>query len=504
MEMETETKYDADADTALPDLSSLPQVRGTRGPHQDRLKAEYYDTADLGLLRSGITLRRRTGGNDSGWHLKLPAGGLGREEIRLPLGQAGRRVPADFANLVKARSRGQPLAPVAAITTLRQTITLLGGAGESLAEVADDHVSATAAATANATAGPAQWREVEVELTGGGPDLLEAADNVLRRAGMRRSDRSAKLERVLGRQIPAQLAPPSASSTAADVVTAYLRQHADRMMALDPMVRRREPDAVHKMRVATRRLRSTLRSFDTVTGTSASENVGGELTWLGTVLGDERDAEVQAARLQAHILATETDVLLGPVQARIQAHLAKSAATSHAAVMAALDSERYCAMLDALDVLIATPPAGPDADRLASRIVPTAVGRCYRKTRRRMHAAAVEPPGSARDAALHGARRAAKRTRYAAEAAIPVGGIPAQRLAQQMTNVQSALGDHHDTVVGRQVARRLGIAAHLAGESAFTYGVFYERDDCSSERLDAQAWKAWQRASRRKYRSWLA
>jgi len=136
--------------------------------------------------------------------------------------------------------------------------------------------------------------------------------------------------------------------------------------------------------------------------------------------------------------------------------------------------------------------------------VPSAVGRCYRKTRRRMRAAAMEPPGSARDAVLHGARKAAKRTRYAAEAAVPVGGKPAQRLAQQMKNVQSALGDHHDTVVGRQVARRLGVTAHLAGESAFAYGVFYERDACAGERLDAQAWEAWQRASRRKYRSWLA
>src|SRR5215475_11878166 len=107
MGIETETKYDADDDTALPDLNSLPQVRSTRGPDHQRLQAEYYDTADLVLLRSGITLRRRTGGHDPGWHLKLPTGGLGREEIRLPLGQAGRRVPADLANLVKARSRGR-------------------------------------------------------------------------------------------------------------------------------------------------------------------------------------------------------------------------------------------------------------------------------------------------------------------------------------------------------------------------------------------------------------
>jgi CHAD domain-containing protein len=172
--------------------------------------------------------------------------------------------------------------------------------------------------------------------------------------------------------------------------------------------------------------------------------------------------------------------------------------------MAALDSERYYAMLDALDALTAGPKAGPEASRNAETIVPTVVRRSYRKTRRRMHAAILAPPGPARDAALHAARKAAKRTRYAAEAAIPVGGRQAERFAGQMRNVQSVLGDHHDTVVGRLVSRRLGIAAHLAGESAFTYGLFYERDICSAERLETQALKTWQRACRRKYRAWLA
>jgi CHAD domain-containing protein len=213
---------------------------------------------------------------------------------------------------------------------------------------------------------------------------------------------------------------------------------------------------------------------------------------------------VQTGRLHAHVRATETEVLLGPVQARIQAYVAKAAATSRDAVMAALSSDRYYAMLDALDALVASPHAGPDADRSASTIVPAVVGRCYRKTRRRMRSAVLETQGPARDAALHDARKAAKRARYAAEAAIPTGGSNAQRLAGQMRNVQSVLGDHHDTVVGRQVSRRLGIAAQLAGESAFTYGLFYERDACSAARLDVQARKVWQRAKRRKYRSWLA
>ena len=71
---ETEAKYDAPVGTALPHLDALPQVAGTSGPDEEQLEAEYYDTADLRLMRAGITLRRRRGGHDQGWHLKLPAG----------------------------------------------------------------------------------------------------------------------------------------------------------------------------------------------------------------------------------------------------------------------------------------------------------------------------------------------------------------------------------------------------------------------------------------------
>lgn len=502
MALEIETKYEADAEAVLPRLDALPGVHGTRGPDLEHLEAEYYDTPDLRLLRSGITLRRRRGGHDAGWHLKLPAGAGTREEVRLPLGRAGRRVPAELANHVRARSRGEPLVPVASITTLRHITTLVGKDGEPLAEVADDQVTGTAAAEGNAE--PIRWREVEVELTGGNLDLLAAAGRLLHRSGLRRSGRSAKLERVLGSRVPAPPARPASRQTAADVVTAYLREHADTLLALDPMVRRREPDAVHKMRVATRRLRSAVQSFDTVVSKADGEHVAGELKWLGTVLGDARDAEVQARRVQEKIRETDVDVLLGPVQARIQAHVGRAAATSHSGVTAALNSKRYYALLDALDALIDSPKAGPDAGRRASRILPAAVRHSYVRTRRRMRAALAEPTGPARDVALHAARKAAKRARYAAEAAVPVSGNPARRFAGQMTKVQSVLGEHQDTIVGRRESRSLGIAAHLAGESAFTYGLFYGRDACRGEGLELRARKAWQRASRRKYRRWLA
>jgi inorganic triphosphatase YgiF len=419
MATEIEAKYEAELDAALPDLDSLPKVQRTRGPAVAQLEAEYFDTADLRLLRSGITLRRRKGGHDAGWHLKLPVDHDRRDEIRVPPGQAGRCVPAELSKLVKAATRGEPLAPVAAITTLRQTITLLDSDGESIAEVADDRVQATA--PTGGTAAPAQWREVEVELTGGEPDLLDAADKLLRRAGLRRSRRAAKLERVLADRLPGHAAQPFGDRTAASVVTAYLREHADKLVALDPMVRLGKSDAVHKMRVATRRLRSTLRSFETTASAADAEHVAEELRWLGTVLGAERDAEVQARRLHAHVRATEIEVLLGPVQARIQAHVAKAAATSHSAVMATLNSGRYYALLDGLEALIDGPNVTPEADRATSKTLPKSVRRSYRRTRRRMRAATPEQPGPGRDTALHAARKAAKRTRYAAEAAIPVG-----------------------------------------------------------------------------------
>ena len=61
--------------------------RPPRPTAESDLSATYYDTADLRLLRSRMTLRRRRGGSDAGWHLKLPAGADSRDEVRHPLGR---------------------------------------------------------------------------------------------------------------------------------------------------------------------------------------------------------------------------------------------------------------------------------------------------------------------------------------------------------------------------------------------------------------------------------
>jgi CHAD domain-containing protein len=498
---ETEAKYEAAADVVLPPLDGLPQVAATASAPEQMLVAVYYDTSDLRLLRAGITLRRRTGGEDAGWHLKLPAGGRTREEIRLPLASSGSRVPRELADLARARTRGAPLVPVASVSTRRQATSLLDETGQVLAEVADDRVSAH---REHDPTHAESWREIEVELASGDTDLLAAVDEVLRQGGLTASARSAKLERVLSDQLP----PPrkqrlTAAVPAHQVITSYLAAQAEELAALDPLVRRFRPDSVHKMRIATRRLRSTLRSFSAVIRDADTGHLAAELKWLGEVLGRERDSEVLGEHLRAQKDQTDVEQLLGPVGARIDGYFAKEGATARSAVLRALNSQRYTALLTDLDALIADPPLGPDGDAAAGRALAAAVARSYRTTRRRMRRALASPPGHDRDHALHEARKAAKRARYAAEAVTSVAGRDASRLALQMKKLQTVLGDHQDTVIARQLERRLGVAAHLAGENAFSYGVFYERDACDARLLQDLAARIWHQASRPRYRHWL-
>ncbi|HET7246768.1 MAG TPA: CYTH and CHAD domain-containing protein [Streptosporangiaceae bacterium] len=492
---ETETKYDAPAGAGLPRLDRLPRVATASGPEQQRLEAEYYDTDDLRLLRAGITLRQRSGGGDAGWHLKLPLGHDTRREIRRPLNGDTRSVPAELAGLVRVHTRGAALRPVARMTTTRQRVILLDDAGKSLAEVAADDVSAQTLGQASAVS---RWQEVEVELTGGDRQLLKAADDLLRHHdGLRPAGRAAKLARALGDRLPKAEDParPTASSPAGQVVLAYLRAQAGTLTSLDPLVRLDEPDSVHQMRVASRRLRSTLRSFGRILSRDDTSGLAAELKWLGGVLGAARDGEVLATHLRSSLRQVPVELRIGPVEARIQGHFASVSAAARTELLAALDSDRYFFLLDDLDRLLAEPPLTAKAARPATDVLPAAARHARRQAGRRMDRAWHAAPGQARNEALHRARKSARRARYAAEAMSPAVGGKASRFAKRMKRVQSVLGEHQDSVIARRVTRDLGIGAHLAGENAFSYGLLYERDACDGERFQAEARRIWKKAA---------
>ncbi len=193
--LETELKFEVSPDFEIPDLHRLVDASGVTEPEVRQLTASYFDTGDLRLAAAKITLRRRTGGTDAGWHLKLPASAGSRRELRAPLGDSATAVPAGLLSLVADQVRGQPLQVVAVLETRRTVRNLTGPGGEILAEVADDLVTGRVPGRGE----PDVWRELEVELVSGGPEVLTAARSRLTAAGARLSDSPSKLSRVLSR-----------------------------------------------------------------------------------------------------------------------------------------------------------------------------------------------------------------------------------------------------------------------------------------------------------------
>jgi CHAD domain-containing protein len=277
---------------------------------------------------------------------------------------------------------------------------------------------------------------------------------------------------------------------------AYAAAQAGRLKTLDPLVRGNAPDSVHQMRVASRRLRSTLQAYPAILPKSATRHLRAELKWLGEVLAEARDDEVLSDYLLTRLASLPVEQVLGPAQARARAHFAPREASAREALLDALNSARYYTLVAELDRLLADPPLTAAAAEPARKVLPRAIGRAYRRTRRRMHYARQAAPGTGRDTALHETRKAAKRARYAAEAAQPALGKKARRFARRMKAVQSALGDHHDAVNARATSREIGVRAHLAGENAFTFGLLAERAARDAAAYEAKARKAWKHAKR--------
>ncbi|WP_069173127.1 CYTH and CHAD domain-containing protein [Streptomyces griseus] len=502
---EIERKYEATTDTRLPDLRKAAGVAAVVHRGVSELDAVYYDTPDLRLAADSLTLRRRSGGSDAGWHLKFPVAPGVRDEIQAPPAGA---LPPDLAALLRSRLRDAEVVPVVRLLTTRDVHHLTDAQGGLLAELSVDEVCAERLTEGG---GPtAAWTEIEVELADDAdPALLDAVEKRLRKAGVRPAASASKLARALeetaGEPRPAPTAQRKrpAPVTAGDHVLAYARRQAEAIVTLDPAVRRDLPDSVHRMRVATRRLRSAFKTYRAVLDRTVTDPVGDELKWLATELGAGRDHEVLEARLRADLGGVPRTLLLGPATARLDVWSAAHGTASRERVLAALDGERYLALLEALDALLADPPLRPSAGRAPGEVLPRAVLKEYDRLAARVARAFGQPPGHDRDVATHEARKAAKRARYAAEAARPALGKPARKFAKRMKAVQSVLGDHQDSVVARATLRGLAVQAHAAGETAFTWGLLYGEEEAAAADRERELPEVWARASRPRLRSAL-
>jgi CHAD domain-containing protein len=493
---ETERKFELGDAPAVPDLVGVDDIEQVSEPESSELDATYFDTHDLRLARSGTALRRRTGGSDEGWHLKLAPMGDTRIEQQVPLYGDSTDVPKELRDMVRGRLGHQDLRPVATIHTTRVERRLLDGTGEPLAVVADDHVRAHR--SGNGAVALLEWREIEVELEEGSIDLLDAVTERLIDAGLRASEDRSKLHRVLGFDVAPPV--PETGSKAEATILGHLAEQVEAIVAGDARVRADEDEAVHDMRVGSRRLRSALTSFRPFLDQRRTEPLRDELKWLGQELGRLRDTEVLSERLLALVGEEPSELVLGPVAERIELELRHQQQDDREAVLVALDSDRYLDLLDDLHELVDDPPWSdrrPTKRRMRGR-----VAHAFHRMDARADAVPDEE-GEARNAALHELRKAAKRARYAAEATVPRFGKDASRAASRAEDLQDVLGEHQDSIRSQEVLRRLGVTAHLSGENGFSFGLLLGVERRRAAAADAAHVEPLRRTTTRKARGWL-
>ena len=495
--IEIERKFDVDELAVLPPLIDLPGVQAIAEPVVHDLEAVYFDTNDLVLSAARITLRRRTGGDDAGWHLKLPQNAGRRREIHAPLGRdmqgEADAVPESLAQLVRVYVRAAPLVPVARLTTTRVVHALIGAGGETLAVLCDDRVQAERLVHEPASAA---WREWEFELVDAPEDLLDAGQAVLAVAGILVSRHASKLARALGDRLPAEpprnRQRPTPTGPAGNVLLASLGEQIGVIRAQDPQIRQHTLGSVHAMRVALRRLRSVLATYRSLVEPTVVQHLRTELGWLAAVLGGSRDEEVLQRRLAGLLDRENPAVLLGSIRDRLTTRSAADAETAQHTLVVALDTHRYFRLLDALDALVASPPFTATAGQDARVVAPALVTKEWKKLRRAVRRATRTVPGPERDLALHEVRKRAKRLRYAAETAHPLNPKRAARVSGFAQKLQTILGDQHDSVIARErLLRRGGVDAYLRGENTFSYGRLHALEQQKAADAEALFWKAW-------------
>ncbi|HEY2706355.1 MAG TPA: CYTH and CHAD domain-containing protein [Candidatus Dormibacteraeota bacterium] len=490
---ERELKLAAPPDFRLLDLGSVAEDVVITAADERRLTTVYWDTPDLRLIRWGCTLRHRAG---EGWTVKLPkvehSALLVRDEHNFPGPPSA--PPEAAVDLVRAYVRTASLSTVVRMRTVRRAVSVLSADGRLLAEIDDDDVYVQQGRKVTG-----RFRELEVEMAADGSDaLLDAIVERLRAGGAGAADPTPKLVRALG---TTAVGPPEVvaesldgAATAGAVVRRAIAASVARLLRHDPGVRLGgEPEDVHQARVATRRLRSDLRTFAPLVDEAWATSLSEELRWLAAELGTVRDAEVLAERIHA----TASRLPAQDVEAgrHVADQLVTGVAGARDGLLAALHDPRYVALLDRLVLAAHSPMLTTEADGPARKVLPGLVDIPWSKLWRDGRRLDATSP----DAELHALRIRAKRVRYAAEAVAPVMGPRATRFAAAVTNLQTVLGEHQDAVIA-------GDWLHQHGPQSgqpFAAGQLWALERAAADEARRQWPAAWKRTTDRSLRTWF-
>ncbi|MEV4127921.1 CHAD domain-containing protein [Nocardia sp. NPDC049707] len=289
---------------------------------------------------------------------------------------------------------------------------------------------------------------------------------------------------------------------AGTAVVAALRDDIDRLLAAEPDVRADAWDSVHQMRVATRRLRSVLRSYRTLFEATPIAEMQQELKWLAGLLGVARDAEVRAERFTALLAAHAPQDEFARLAAKSTAPKAAGNGyapstteyvrtelvdaereryrNAHAEILAALDHHRYHTLRHRLSAWRTDPPLDPEQSKQpAAEVFERILRRDRKRLRRLVYAEPTVSPAERVDL-LHDIRKAAKRLRYSCEAATDVLGSAAKDLGTEAKHLQTVLGDHRDAVDSRIAILARAAEAHDTGVDATIYELLADAEEIAA------------------------
>jgi CHAD domain-containing protein len=463
---ERELRLDVDPGFVLPEL-------GGRALTPRTFTSTYFDTTDRRLFRAGITLRRRVEKRVGLWQLELPVDD-GRFELEERGGPA--KPPEAFLRLLPALLRGgATLDPVAKLRTRRS-----GVAVGDRADRVDVVVDTVAVLDGNRVA--SAFSQAEAEVVAGKGTALPAIAKTLRKAGARPADRRSELARVVGQEEES----PAPESGPLEGLRRLLVEQSRTMLASDPGVRFGEdPEALHQLRVATRRSRALLRAARGLVAPQWAEPLRAELAWLGGLLGPVRDLDVLLEHLDSDAASLEDDD--ARAFRRLRARLVAERREARDELLEAMVGERYFLLLDALEDA-ANAPAGELATPLSE-----IAAEAFARLRKAVKALPTRPT----DAELHAVRIETKRTRYATELAALELGKRGARFVERAKAVQDVIGEHQDACVAEDRLRALALRG--GGRTGLAAGRLVERQrrrKREARRAFPDAWRKLQKAGR--------
>ncbi|HET6877519.1 MAG TPA: CYTH and CHAD domain-containing protein [Jatrophihabitans sp.] len=449
-------------DDLVPDVHPGP-------PAQESFTIAYYDTADQALTRAGITVRYEKDAVEPEWTVQLPAAPtvsrLIRRTLRLP--GTAEAVPEKALDVLRARIRGRPLRQVAELSTARRVVALHDRGDTVLANVVDDDVTATADGGRQL-----RVREVKIDvkdLDRSGSRLFRAVNDALVASGCRPAPPTAKLTRVLGIAPDRLLGAIDAREPVATMVGQVLMRSLDRLLACDAQLRfGGDAEDLSDYCASVARLRADLQTFAELLDDDWAQRLAGELSWVAGAAASVHDATAIRALLTTHVrrdLAGEDR----PSGLRLLARLDQQRDDAEQTLLAALRSDRYDALLEALDDgcrqprLASSAWARQLATLPAGELMTHLMRRASRRLRRSLQRCGHRPS----DAELRRVHRAAERAQHIADAAVPVLGTAAVRVVESATRLQRPLLRHRNAAAAEAWLRT---AARTDVEDALAAG----------------------------------